>query len=252
MGKDVKNEVPQTYMKRILNPWIDIRQKLEKSYMPVSDVLNVLNIKSRQLLYWYLKRANVKVERDQLKWAKYSRLYLFCFGVLVELRKFGLPADVLQHVFSWLKQTAHETPFFIYCFLRGLDLNLCIFVDNNFLLPIVGADDSSIIVKALHDLKDPILIIPLYPILRKVLEETKTDDFHLDSRNEKMTLIVDGKTIGFEFTDKEIYWVGEQYQDFVMSGFLSLGKLDENSYRKKVEDMKKKFPNMKFREPSDA
>lgn len=249
MKKKRTGNVREELIPRIIDPWGEIRNKLENRFMTVSDVLKLLHIKSRQLLYWYLKSANIyRQDIDVRKWKRFSRVDLFCFSILKELRQYKVPSEVIHHVVAWLVQTIHHVPLFILYYIMRIDLLLYLFPKTNFVMPIININPFPITVnEILCEFNETAIAMPLYVAFTDICSKTPTDDFSLKIIKNKRLFIVNTKAVNLDLKPEELIWIEENYRMFQFTCFMGSAKLSDKEWRSKFENFKKKYPGLKFR-----
>lgn len=246
MTGNKKDELFQIYINKIHNPWMQIMQKLNEKHMKVSDVIEILNIKSRQLFYWYLKQAKIQHRKNYLKgersWNRFSTIDLLSFALMISVRKFNVLSDNLTYVVAWLKSNIGKTPFCLYNYTLGYDFYLYINLNLNALIPIYerrwGLPHDG-----LHRMRSPMVVIPIFPILDKILNRIEVDNLSVVSEGRKMTFNIDNEPIDFKVTQNEFDLILNRYAPG-MSTIMLIDDAQSQDLSTRANVLSEAFPDM--------
>jgi hypothetical protein len=201
---DAKQEM-NTYrgaLQKLYYPLMSIGGWLNEPIMKISDVQRILKISRRRIRYWDLKGEILnKGESESYVWRRFSIIDLLSFAIMKKVRRFGLSTAALKHVFLRLKEDIVGSPFFIYFITRGYDFYYIISPSKKIAIPFYHTIEMG---NAWCHIQEPVLIIPVFPIFRKILEKAQNKNLYLDSHEDgTATFVVDGKPMPFDLTDEE-------------------------------------------------
>jgi DNA-binding transcriptional MerR regulator len=177
MKKEIWDKILQAYIK----PYYQVIHTLNKEYMTVSEITELLKISKRQLFHWDQKglKISAKTTGDRA-WRRFSILDLFGFSVVRKCRTFGLGLDECEKVIDWLRHNLNDTPDFIYNFSQGLPIFAFLDIKPKDVKCFYGYDVKEFYSDTILKTQEPVVIIPLSPLLRLILRSVAKPGFSVD------------------------------------------------------------------------
>jgi hypothetical protein len=189
---------------------VEIRKALSNASFRVSDIVSLLGISKRQLSY--LEKHGMRfaeISSHERRWRKYSIMDVIWIAILMKLRKFGLKLNECGFVLTWFRKTIYQDFYFFHHFGLGYPMFLYINPDKQ-KVSYFGNTTS------LGDLSDsisndsPVILIPLWEILRDTFGHIKNNTFHVEyveskkGDRQKAVFYIDGRPLEFEQHSGEI------------------------------------------------
>jgi len=161
------------FTKACLEPFYNIRHMLNEKWIPLSEIVKQYKISQRQLLHWEQKKLRMTPDTPEGHgWRKFSIMDLFGFAVVKRLRRLGLGLEVCEKIIRWMRKDFYEDIGFIHSFSIGRSVHLLIDIDNYNVNCFYGIDEQEVVEEILNKQR-PMILIPLSPILRAILKNTK-------------------------------------------------------------------------------
>jgi len=176
------------YLKQIYPGWGILIEKLSDRNLTAKDLKITLGISYRQLNDWE-KRGIIKsiLDRPFVKkaegWRKFSIIDLIYFGILVNLKKQGIPVSKLTTTIETLRLNEN-----LYDFIPNIVFRKNIYFYTNLETwtgyQIIDENESFEIDHQILNENDVILILPLNKIIDDILFKVKIKDFKIIKNNE--------------------------------------------------------------------
>lgn len=215
MKKEIWDQILQAY----IEPYYQIKYTLNKEYMTVSEIINMLKISKRQLFHWDQKGLKITPKKTEDRaWRRFSIFDLFGFIVVQKCRAFGLGLDGCAKVIEWLRHNLNDTPEFIYTFSQGLPIFVYMDIEKKTVSQFYGYDVKEFYSDTIMKTLGPAIILPLSPMLRTILQTVTMKGFSVEfKRNDTgdvKKVIYNICNERFEFRLKELMDSGEVPAEF--------------------------------------
>jgi len=216
MNKIVKNErddINLNKWERLLYPYSQLKEILNRKYLSVGDVADRLNkiaashkkdyplkkVTYTMLYRWYkaviaFKKKNKiiisKIKTKDLMWQRFSLFDCICLNFLKTLKDRGIPLkDYIGH-YHWLETQLQEVKNLIH-FMQGRQLIiLWDFKSDAEPFLAVMSENNDLILTGINKSNQPLIIIPLTPIIEDVIQLIYNPWARIDLQNK--TIETDG------------------------------------------------------------